>query len=182
MDYYLIVGTERRGPLSVTQLQEHGVRPESLVWRAGLANWTPAIEVAELNDGLFKSLDANPYTPTWTRPPMFAAPDAMKHSRLGIVSFVMGLVIGLGEFAMIIIAGVMEVTTPGGVDEQSPQVMMLGLVIIAGMLGALVGAVLGIIGLTERNRYKAYPVVGLAFNGLILLGVIALMAIGMTMA
>ena len=38
MHYYLLVGTERRGPLSVTQLQENGVRPESLVWHAGLAD------------------------------------------------------------------------------------------------------------------------------------------------
>jgi hypothetical protein len=83
---------------------------------------------------------------------------------------------------MIVVAGVMEATTPGGVDEQSPQVMLLGLVILAGMLAALVGAVLAIIGLTERNRYKAFPMVGLLFNGLILLGVIALMVIGMAMA
>lgn len=182
MQYYLVVGSERRGPLSVTQLQEHGIRPESLVWCAGLANWTPAIEVSELKNGLFATLDTNPYQPTWTQRVFAQTPNQMKHSRLGIVSFIMGLVIGLSEFAMIIIAGVLEITTPGGVDEQSPQVMLLGLVIIAGMLGALVGAVLGIIGLTERNRYKAFPVLGLAFNGLILLGVIALMVIGMTMA
>jgi hypothetical protein len=93
MHYYLLVGTERRGPLSVTQLQENGVRPESLVWHAGLPNWTPAIEVSELKNGLFATLGSNPYQPTWTQQVFAPPPDQMKHSRLGIVSFIMGLVI-----------------------------------------------------------------------------------------
>jgi hypothetical protein len=181
MQYFLLVGTERRGPLSVAQLQDNGARPESLVWHAGLENWTPAIHIKELKDSLFSSLDTNPYLATGTLG-IVAGSAEMKHSRLGIISFVMGLMIGAGEFAIVVVAGIMEATTPGGVDEQSPQVMLLGVVMLAGMLGALVGAVLAIIGLTEHNRYKAFSIAGLLFNGLILLGMVALMVIGMTLA
>jgi hypothetical protein len=182
VEYYIAVGSERRGPFSIAQLQAQGLRPEALVWRAGLANWTPAIEVSELKTGVLATVDVNPYTPTRTATPVFAAAHEMKHSRFGIAAFILGLLIAFGEFALIIVAGIMEITTPGGVDEQSLQVMLLGLVMLAGMLGALVGAVLAIIGLTERNRYKAYPVLGLGINGLILLGVVALMVIGTVMS
>jgi len=72
----------------------------------------------------------------------------------------------------------MEMRTPGWADEDSPQVMFLGLLVIAGLIMSLVGLVLGITGLVQGGRSKVFPVLGLGFNGMIILGVIAIIVIG----
>lgn len=178
MEFYLLVGNDRRGPLSLQELYAQGVRPDSLVWHAGLGNWTPANQVPELRDALFSSYAAA--APTPYSPPQWSdqAIETRTHSKLGIVSFFMGIVIGIGEFALVVIAGIMSVTEPGGVDANAPQMIILGLFLIAGMLAALAGVVLAIVGLVERNRYRVFPMLGLAVNGLIVLGVIGLMVVG----
>ena len=104
----------------------------------------------------------------------------LKHSGFGIASFAIGILSGLAEFAMVVIAGVMEASTPGGVNEEAPAVILLGLCLIGGGL-ALLGIVLGIVGLVQANRSKIFAVLGLVFNALVILGVIGLMIVGIAM-
>lgn len=47
-EYYIVEGDTRVGPLSMSQLAEKGIEPSTLVWTAGMANWTRADNVAEL--------------------------------------------------------------------------------------------------------------------------------------
>lgn len=47
-EYYVVEGDRRIGPLSITQLAQRGLEPSSLVWTAGLADWTRADNVPEL--------------------------------------------------------------------------------------------------------------------------------------
>lgn len=47
-EYYIVVDDNRIGPLSLTQLAERGIEPSTLVWTAGLADWTRADCVPEL--------------------------------------------------------------------------------------------------------------------------------------
>ncbi|MFG1942018.1 SPFH domain-containing protein [Nonomuraea sp. NPDC048826] len=46
--WFLGVGGERRGPFDETGLAAAGLTPDALVWRAGMAQWTPARDVPEL--------------------------------------------------------------------------------------------------------------------------------------
>jgi hypothetical protein len=103
------------------------------------------------------------------------------HGKLGIVSFVMALVTGLGEFVLIAIAGVMESSTPGGMDENSPKAMVLGLLLLFGLLLAVLGAILGIAGMFDSAKKRVFAVIGLCLNGLIVLLGIGMLVLGLAM-
>ena len=110
----------------------------------------------------------------------WARPDApRRHSGLGIASFVLALAVGFGEFVLVGIAGFMELNTPGGIDEESPVAILLGLLLFGGLAVAFVGLVLGIAGIIQGNRKHVFGILGVIFNGLILLGVLGLMVLGM---
>lgn len=47
-EYYIVEGDNRVGPLSILQLSEKGIEPSTLVWTAGMADWTRADCVPEL--------------------------------------------------------------------------------------------------------------------------------------
>ncbi len=102
-----------------------------------------------------------------------------KHSGLGIAAFVMSLVFGVLMLVLFVVAGVMETSTPGGVDENSPEAMLLGLLIIGCLLGLLVALALGIAGLFQRERKKVFAILGIIFSGFAVFGTIVLMLIGL---
>jgi hypothetical protein len=107
---------------------------------------------------------------------------AGRHSGLGIVSFLIALAIVVIEFVLVVICGVVEVSTPGGMDENSPVAILLGLGIVGGLFAALISIGLGIAGLFQRDRSKLFAVLGMALSSLVVLGVLMLMVIGLTMA
>ena len=49
MQYWVIVGNERRGPMPMDELIGAGVTATTYVWRKGLKNWMQASQVEELN-------------------------------------------------------------------------------------------------------------------------------------
>jgi hypothetical protein len=104
---------------------------------------------------------------------------ALKPSGLGIVSFVIAVLVGLGEIILLIIAGIMESRTPGGMDENSTEAMILGLLLIGGLVVSFFGGVLAVAGLVQGERSKVFPVLGLGFNAMIILGVIGIIIIGL---
>jgi hypothetical protein len=104
-----------------------------------------------------------------------------KHSRFGIASFCLALVGGTMGSVMVVIAGILETSTPGILDEEGPEVMMVGGGFILGGLVLLLGLGLGIAGLCESRRKKVFAVLGLALNILALLGIGVLVVIGMLM-
>ncbi|MCS7035017.1 MAG: GYF domain-containing protein [Phycisphaerae bacterium] len=46
--YFFADGNVRRGPYPLEELREFPLRPETMVWRAGLTGWMPLREVPEL--------------------------------------------------------------------------------------------------------------------------------------
>ena len=46
--YYLAIDGEQTGPFEVEELVAKGMKADSLVWTAGMADWLPASEVAEV--------------------------------------------------------------------------------------------------------------------------------------
>lgn len=49
MEYYLSVGSEKRGPYSVAELAARGIGAESLVMAADGGSWQPAWQVEALD-------------------------------------------------------------------------------------------------------------------------------------
>ncbi|HPQ40215.1 MAG TPA: hypothetical protein PLV45_07550 [bacterium] len=129
-----------------------------------------------------------PYQPpqgTWqtTAGPLPAgAAVPMKHSGLGITAFIMALLIAGSIFIMIMIAGVMETSTPGGIDEDSAGAVILGMLIIASGGLEVVALILGLIGLFQKERKKLFAIFGTIISALTLLGITGLFIIGMAMA
>ena len=105
-------------------------------------------------------------------------PPAPRHSGLGIASFAIGILAGLALFIALGVVAVLYNQSPGGLDEKSPTAILAGLLIIGLCLVHLLGVGLGIGGLAQKDRRKVFSVLGLAINGVALLGTIALIIIG----
>lgn len=46
--YYIIINERQQGPFPREELLQHGLTPSTMVWRAGMDDWMPASQVAEL--------------------------------------------------------------------------------------------------------------------------------------
>ena len=107
--------------------------------------------------------------------------EEQKHSRLGIASFITSIVSGILIFLVIVIAGVMEASTPGGMDEESAGAVMVGLFLFAFLGAALVALGLGIGGLLQKERKKIFAILGTAFSSVSLVVTIFIMILGLAM-
>ncbi|GGE39674.1 hypothetical protein GCM10007421_12030 [Halopseudomonas oceani] len=108
--------------------------------------------------------------------------DELKHSGIGIASFVLSIVSAILIFLLIIFAGVLETTTPGGMDEESAVAIVVGLLLFLFMGMSLVGFGLGIGGLVQKGRNKIFAILGTVFSGLTIVGAVMLLLLGMSMA
>ena len=106
----------------------------------------------------------------------YGEPD--KHSGVGIASFVLSLLCGVGEVVLVVIAVAMEANTPGVFDQESPEAAVLGLLVLLGLVLALAGVGLGVGGLLQPRRKRVFAVLGLVFNGLIVLLLAVLFVLG----
>ncbi len=106
------------------------------------------------------------------------ATDERKGSGVGMASFIIAIIVGIGEFIMVVIAGMMA-SAPGGMNEEAPATVALGLLLLAGLALALVGAVLGLVSIMQRDRKKIFGILGLIFNAAILAVVLLLMVVGL---
>lgn len=50
MDYYIFKGDESFGPVSIQDLKEYDLNPDSKIWRGGLTSWTEARNLPELTE------------------------------------------------------------------------------------------------------------------------------------
>jgi hypothetical protein len=104
--------------------------------------------------------------------------EQLKHSGLGIGSFATSIVSAILIFLLLIAAGVMDVSTPGGLDENSVQAVVVGLCLLGFMGLALLALGLGIGGLFQKDRNKLFAVLGIIFSALTLLGTVGLVVLG----
>jgi hypothetical protein len=106
-------------------------------------------------------------------------PRRLKHSVFGIASTVIAILAGLEIISVFLVVIAIEARHPGwGDEEDSPAVMLVGLMILGGFAISFVGLVLGITGLVQTDRSKTLPVLGLGLNTVIILGVIGLIVLG----
>jgi hypothetical protein len=107
-----------------------------------------------------------------------------RHSSLGIVSLIIGGLVGILEFIAVLIAGILETTHPNEYfDENSPSPMgaLIGLGICGGLVLCLVGGALGLAGVLQQRRNKLFAILGLILNAVIVCGVLFLLVLGMLM-
>ena len=104
------------------------------------------------------------------------------HSALGVSAFVTSLVSAGLVLAMLVIAGVAEASSPGGMDEDSPLAVGLGCSVILFLLGSTCALGLGIGALFQQNRHKVFPILGIVISALTLFGTVLLMLIGIAVS
>jgi hypothetical protein len=104
-----------------------------------------------------------------------------KYSGTGIASFAISIGAGLAMFGVFAIAGVMQASKPGGMDEKSAGAIVVGLCMI-GLLGIdVVAAGLGVAGLLQTDRKKLFAVLGTIFSSLTIACTLALILLGLVM-
>ena len=101
-----------------------------------------------------------------------------KHSGLGIASTILSVLVAVAIFALVVIAGVLHASTPGGISETSAEAIMVGLGIIGGIVLEFVAFGLGVAGFFQSDRQKLFPVLGTIFSAMTLLGTIGLIILG----
>ena len=105
-------------------------------------------------------------------------PESLKHSGLGIASFILSLVSGVFSVGSVVVAGVLTMRA-GGMNETSPEAMLVGCCIIAFMFLALVALGLGVAGLMQADRKKVFAILGCVGSIMTIVGIIGLMILGM---
>jgi len=105
----------------------------------------------------------------------------VKHSGVGIASFVTSIVAGVLIFLLVIIAGVLEMSTPGGMDEESIAAVLIGLFLFAFLGAELVALGLGIGGLIQKDRKKIFAILGVVFSATALLITLFILFLGLAM-
>lgn len=106
----------------------------------------------------------------------FTESKPLKHSGLGIASFVISLINGFFVVGIIFLSVIMEVA---GVDEDSVAVALLGLGAIFVIVINLVGLGLGIGGCFIKGRKILLAVLGIIFNAVPMLILVLLILIGL---
>jgi hypothetical protein len=107
-----------------------------------------------------------------------------KHSRIGIASFVIGLV-SMFIFCLAIVLAFgyglsITATNPSfQVEQSNPTVLGLGLLLFSSPILSLVGAVLGFVAVFQKDKKKLFSVLGIVLNLLIMLAFCALLVIGL---
>ena len=122
------------------------------------------------------------YAPPRAATPTGQPPVARRQSLLGVASFVIGILAAVTAFGLIVIAGVMEASTPGGIDEESAEAMIVGLGIFGVLAGNALGVALGIAGLIEPNKSRIFAALGIMGNLMVILGIVGLGRIGQEVA
>jgi hypothetical protein len=82
---------------------------------------------------------------------------------------------------LVVIAGIMETTTSGGINEESTSALILGAMIFALIALDVVGLGLGIAGCFQKNKKKVFAILGTIFSAVTALGTIGLIIIGSLM-
>jgi len=104
-----------------------------------------------------------------------------KHSGFGIASFLIAIAVTVLLFLLFVAAGVIESSTPGGMNEESPIAIILGLMLFACLFADIIAFIFGIVGLLQPDRSKIFSILGLVFVVLTVLGGGGLIVLGLMM-
>lgn len=100
----------------------------------------------------------------------------IEHSRLGIASFTVSVVVGMRILAIFIVAGILAHRSPG---KPYPGQTSVGLIALALLAADVVAAGLGIAGVCQSGVKKDFASLGTVFSVLTILGSIGVILIGL---
>ncbi len=105
---------------------------------------------------------------------------SLPHSGLGIASVILTVFAGLGVTVSVVAATVLAIQNPA-LAEDDPQIIAVGCGILASLPLAMIGGLLGLIGLFQPDRNRLFAILGCIFAVLEVGGVGALLLIGLLM-
>jgi len=105
----------------------------------------------------------------------------LRESGTGIASFLICLLAALAFFGAIGYAIFLQSQQQGELDEESPQVLMLGGVFILAVVFNIIALILGLVGIFQPDRKRVFAILGTVFSILLLLGGTALIVAGQMM-
>lgn len=131
------------------------------------------------------------FEPVPPPPGMQGAPETLKHSGLGIASFIIALLAILAAIITLVltVSFTADFIDMGTLDPESLEAEIvegggaIGAVLAAGLLFivsiglSIIGLILGIVGAVMKNRKKVFSVLGIVLNALIAVGVVVLVLI-----
>ncbi|GGD74471.1 hypothetical protein [Paenibacillus nasutitermitis] len=133
-----------------------------------------------------------PLKNTYNPPQNYDSGREKTQSKLGIASFIIGLVSIVCFIISVLVAtsSIMDYITPDGktvqnIEEFSEKIakdapLLLSIVgMLAGIGLSLIGLALGIVGACMKYTLKAFPVIGIVLNGLLVFGSAAMFLIGL---
>lgn len=87
-----------------------------------------------------------------------------KHSPLGIASFISSIAGGFLIFILLVVAGVLEASTPSSADGNSTSDTVVGAFLVLFMFVSLGALGLGIAGLLQKDRKNLFAILGTVFS------------------
>lgn len=101
-----------------------------------------------------------------------------KHSGPGIASCILSIVAASVVFMLIIVAGVIDTSSPGGLENNPAGALFLGMLILGGLTIDITALFLGIAGLFQHNRKKPAALIGTVLSMIVLIIIGSLMFSG----
>ncbi len=102
-------------------------------------------------------------------------------SKLGIASLLTSLLLGFFMLLLFMIAALVELNSPGGMDEESTEAILIGFGFFALLLALLLPIALGIAGLFQQGYSKVLSVMGILISVGVGLLSVTVMLIGLLM-
>ncbi len=87
-----------------------------------------------------------------------------KESKFGLFSLITSVVSSLLMFFLFVIGGIIELSTQGGVDEDSFVAMFIGLLIFLFIFLLVIGGVLGLIGIVQKEKNILFSGLGICIS------------------
>jgi len=133
-----------------------------------------------------------PLQDTYNPAQLYESGRERSQSKLGIASFIIGLVSIICFIISVIVAtsSIMDYITSDGktvqnIEEFSLKIakdvpLLLSLLVMLGSIGlSFIGLILGIVGACMKYTLKAFPIIGIVLNGLLAFGFAALFVVGL---
>lgn len=102
-------------------------------------------------------------------------------SGLGIASLLIGLGLGFLMLLLFMVAAMVEMSSPRGMDPDSVEALLIGFAFIALLLALVLPLALAIAGLVQEGRSRVFPVLGLIVSVGVGLISVFLMLLGVAM-
>jgi len=173
MEIHVARNGEKFGPYSADEVRARLAAGQlsgaDLCWYEGLAQWVP---LAGVMGGLPGGNAA---------PPLTLVTPANK-SGLAKASFIISIVttcVWILVFAFIAVTYVRHPDHATSREQADPELMLVGLALMGNMMVNLLGLILGLIVVFKPSSNRWMAIVGVALNGIELLGVIMLMILGL---